>query len=566
MGIFRQFPYSNFHDMNMDQILKIMREIQDEWTETKTEWASYKDFIDNYFANLDISAEVLQALRTVIDTGEFNEVADPVIITEVSRWLDENITPTTPVVDASLSIAGAAADAYVTGHNLKVLRRAVTHASNKAFNFIDPEWQQGSINMSGEISTSNGIRTPYIDISDDIYLWLEFPEGYEGGIYLYDANQTYLIRHISLTGYNEFFVRQAAYCRIIMAKTPTAATPPDDGKKLAISTWLNIGATYDLYPTGDNTVRTNEIRNKLADNGVCHLAPGDYYIGTLNMPQGTKLIGSGPRTRLIKSVYDSSLPYAIRMFAECEIASLTILGQESELEPTEIGETNGIYIVGSESSTEQKYNCDIHDVWVQNCTAGGITFYGTGYSPLGGCHITNAFIKNCGIGVHLGKHSEYHRVNTVNCNNCYIGILNNGGNNVIVNSDFSSNVRGIVMDNTDGTMSNNSHGTFTGCTVNHTDNNTGTAIEIINMNSGEIFSDLQLFYGGIVITGSNYINFSNVNAGTGTPIDIDGGNLILFNNCVFRSTADAPVTIVNNNKVHFNNCYLRSGDIYDPVN
>lgn len=36
----------------------------------------------------------------------------------VAEWLEENITPTTPVVDASLSVSGAAADAKVTG-NLK---------------------------------------------------------------------------------------------------------------------------------------------------------------------------------------------------------------------------------------------------------------------------------------------------------------------------------------------------------------------------------------------------------------------------------------------------------------
>ena len=47
MGIFQQFPYSNFHEMNLDQIIKIMRQMQDEWEDVKTEWASYKDFIDN---------------------------------------------------------------------------------------------------------------------------------------------------------------------------------------------------------------------------------------------------------------------------------------------------------------------------------------------------------------------------------------------------------------------------------------------------------------------------------------------------------------------------------------
>lgn len=115
MGIFRQFPYSNFHEMNMDEIIKIMRQMQDEWAATKAEWASYKDFIDNYFANLDVSEEVLAALRVFAADGTLNQIMDPTIATETAAWLAEHITPTTPPVDSSLTVAGAAADAKVVG-------------------------------------------------------------------------------------------------------------------------------------------------------------------------------------------------------------------------------------------------------------------------------------------------------------------------------------------------------------------------------------------------------------------------------------------------------------------
>ena len=115
MGIFQQFPYTNFHEMNLDQIIKIMREMQDEWATTKTEWNSYKEFIDNYFANLDLDDEVLNALRAMAADGSLSTVADPIIAAEVTEWLNENVTPTTPVVDASLTISEAAADAKITG-------------------------------------------------------------------------------------------------------------------------------------------------------------------------------------------------------------------------------------------------------------------------------------------------------------------------------------------------------------------------------------------------------------------------------------------------------------------
>ena len=115
MGIFQQFPYTNFHEMNLDQIIKIMREMQDEWAATKTEWADMKTFINNYFDTLDVSEEVLKALQKMALSGELGTIIDPVIATETTAWLEENITPTTPVVDASLTIEGAAADAKATG-------------------------------------------------------------------------------------------------------------------------------------------------------------------------------------------------------------------------------------------------------------------------------------------------------------------------------------------------------------------------------------------------------------------------------------------------------------------
>lgn len=116
MGIFQQFPYSNFHEMNLDQIIKIMRQMQDEWAATKTEWDSYKDFIDNYFENLDVSEEVLSALRIFASDGTLAEITNPQIATSVTEWLNQHITPTTPAIDTSLTVSGAGADAKVTGN------------------------------------------------------------------------------------------------------------------------------------------------------------------------------------------------------------------------------------------------------------------------------------------------------------------------------------------------------------------------------------------------------------------------------------------------------------------
>lgn len=133
MGIFQQFPYSNFHEMNLDQIIKIMREMQDEWENTKTEWASYKEFIDNYFENLDVSDEIRTVLYAMAADGTLNNISNPIIIQTVTDWLAAHVlTPTTPALDKTLLLANAAAESESVGIEFK--KRDTYLAINKNLN------------------------------------------------------------------------------------------------------------------------------------------------------------------------------------------------------------------------------------------------------------------------------------------------------------------------------------------------------------------------------------------------------------------------------------------------
>ena len=170
MGIFQQFPYSNFHEFNLDQIIKIMREMQDEWAATKTEWASYKDFIDNYFATLDVSDEVLKALRIFAADGTLNQIMDPVIVNETAAWLAEHITPTTPAIDDTLSIQGAAADAKATGDSINKIEEALE--GDVIAVPVDYELSNGYISASnGQYVDNSGYRvTDFIPVDPgDVY-------------------------------------------------------------------------------------------------------------------------------------------------------------------------------------------------------------------------------------------------------------------------------------------------------------------------------------------------------------------------------------------------------------
>lgn len=111
MGIFRQFPYSNFHELNLDEILKIVKTSEKEWSDTK-------EFIENFFDNLDLSEEVMDALKELVAEGVLGFVTPQMygakgdgVTDDSDAWqqaLDENkviyAPPATYLLDKSIEI------------------------------------------------------------------------------------------------------------------------------------------------------------------------------------------------------------------------------------------------------------------------------------------------------------------------------------------------------------------------------------------------------------------------------------------------------------------------------
>lgn len=188
MGIFRQFPYSNFHDMNMDEIIKIVRQLADDWLAYQVKWehlyedvdsafnqlkADFNSFIascdaefQQYMNSINVEAELRSALTAMIADGSLRDILVPAITTVTESWLEENIQqPTSPVIDASLSVAGAAADAAAAGHaDLLIRNNSNLHGYVHSYNFLNYEYIQGFYNSSGQIVSSANHKTYLVPI------------------------------------------------------------------------------------------------------------------------------------------------------------------------------------------------------------------------------------------------------------------------------------------------------------------------------------------------------------------------------------------------------------------
>lgn len=93
------------------------------------DFANLRKYVDNYFANLDITQEVSDKIEQMKANGYFDALIAEIISESgdlqqaVTDWLTEHVTPvgSAVTVDSSLTISGAAADAKVTGDMLEQL-------------------------------------------------------------------------------------------------------------------------------------------------------------------------------------------------------------------------------------------------------------------------------------------------------------------------------------------------------------------------------------------------------------------------------------------------------------
>jgi hypothetical protein len=92
---FENFPYSNFHDMNLDWIIN-------QWLDMKKSFATYEEAfkceyfpVDGYFENLDVQKEINAKLDSMVDDGTFIKLITPLISNDSYPKFVDNVNKMT---------------------------------------------------------------------------------------------------------------------------------------------------------------------------------------------------------------------------------------------------------------------------------------------------------------------------------------------------------------------------------------------------------------------------------------------------------------------------------------
>lgn len=100
--MFNKFPYTDFHEMNLDWFLNKFNELLEEWAtmqhnfDTLSEaFTDLKNFVNDYFANLDVQEEIDNKINEMAESGDLANIISPFILGMYSPSIVSNLADMT---------------------------------------------------------------------------------------------------------------------------------------------------------------------------------------------------------------------------------------------------------------------------------------------------------------------------------------------------------------------------------------------------------------------------------------------------------------------------------------
>ena len=262
-----------------------------------TAYEQLETYVNDYFDNLDVQEEINTKLDSLVEDGTIHDIFNPdveailnvanqaasdaieAIPSNVTAWLDTHVTPETEILlDESLTIEGAAADAKATGDQIRALKSDYDYTKNNL-----QIYAIGGAEISGETQYGYALFTTDWKIRNTASTsWVQKKYAVSKGVeYSIKANiilQSEEIAAIYFT--TEFTVNQPVDC-IKSSQNATVDmfyTANDDGYIVILETvGVNARAT-DLHvsPTvyKDFQIEIDQTNAKLkyAENNIPYIA------------------------------------------------------------------------------------------------------------------------------------------------------------------------------------------------------------------------------------------------------------------------------------------------------
>lgn len=75
------YPYTNFHELNLDWVISVVKKLAEDWKNVESEWASLRDYVENYFSSPAFEQVVTESVMSLFDKGYFDDIFQGTVAT-----------------------------------------------------------------------------------------------------------------------------------------------------------------------------------------------------------------------------------------------------------------------------------------------------------------------------------------------------------------------------------------------------------------------------------------------------------------------------------------------------
>lgn len=234
-----------------------------------TAFEELSTMVTDYFKNLDVQEEIDNKLDSMVEDGTLDAMIQPLVGDAVSDWLEDNVTPTgsAVLVDSTLTISGAAADAKKTGDEISDLKSELSKFAVSK-NIVE-------FTLNATIANIEGSLTLYPNENNRVFV---FPivsgetytvyKGYSmGGARIAYATEKPSINSV-VTGYADFSTNQN-YKEFIAPQNGYACVKIVDGSEsVSIDTVMQTAFVYKGSYNSELTSSATDLRNVYTFNNT----------------------------------------------------------------------------------------------------------------------------------------------------------------------------------------------------------------------------------------------------------------------------------------------------------
>ena len=285
---------------------------------------------------------------------------------------------------------------------------------------------------------------------------------------------------------------------------------------LLTSAGVSQGEPGDIYASAYGVVPGIVDMNKMATlmaaaaGKTIRFNSGEYeFPAHISVPSDISFVGNTKTVFRLAKNSGSNVLFYIVSANNVTISRLFIDGGEDRVQPigniddildgTNAGNRYGIYCLASRRikiSDVEVYGWSLCGLYCLKNDAGGGE-EGRFYHAI---ELTNSSFYYNYYGVWYDEYGEYNKAEGCNFGDNFIGVRNDGGNNMYVGCFFNSNYCGFVL-NGNG-VTNESHGGCYSCTYNHNSISGlggGIAIYAIKSTVGWNFTGQNIWYGAVTL-------------------------------------------------------------------